>query len=432
MVLGGGFAGVEAALTLTRKARRDPSIEICLVSDQNYLLFTPLMPQVASSFIEPRHTIQTVREVRGKKRFRFIRGTVRRIDPLDKVVHIDETHLPYDYLVIALGSKTNYFGVPGAEEHTFPFKTLDDAVVLRHHVIDLFEHADRELDLDLRRQLLTFVVVGGGYTGVELVAELNDFIRKYAVKKYKGIFYNDTKLILLESDPEILKGVDPSLAARAMKKLRADNIEVRTSAHVTRCYPEGVEVNGDLSINAGLVVWTGGVRANPVLESAPFPRDKMGRLVVDSHLRVQGYPEVFAVGDNAYLEGAAPAKASRPVIPIALFQGRRAAENVVACIRGVEMKPADYTPKGYLVSLGMNDAVLKVWRIKMHGFLAWLLWNAYHLFKLVGLKKQLQVAADWSFATVFPRDASIIGHIEHCKRCQQGVREREKETVSSR
>ncbi|MFQ5933490.1 MAG: NAD(P)/FAD-dependent oxidoreductase, partial [Dehalococcoidia bacterium] len=392
-------------------------------------LFTPLMPQVASSYIEPRHIIQAIREIRGKRRFRFIRGKVQHIDVADRVVHTSDARIPYDYLVVALGSKTGYFGVPGAEEHTFPFKTLEDAIVLRRHVIDLFEHADREPDPGLKRQLLTFVVVGGGYTGVELVAELNDFIRKYAAKKYQGIFYNDTKLLLLESDPEILKGVDPDLAARAMKKLRSDNIEVRTSARVSRCYPEGVEINGEVLIKAGLVVWAAGVMANPVLESTPFPKDRLGRLKVNTHLQVQGYPEVYAVGDNAHLEGAPAAKASRPVIPIALHQGRRAAENIVASIRGEEMKPAEYKPRGYLVSLGMNDAVLKVWRFKMHGFFAWLLWNAYHVFKLVGLKKQLQVAADWSLATVFPRDGSIIIPSDRCERCRRAAGKREAEVL---
>ena len=259
------------------------------------------------------------------------------------------------------------------------------------------------------------------------MAELHDFVRKYATRKYREIFENDVKMLLLESDPEILKGVDPDLARRAMTKLRSDSIEVRTSARVSRCSPEGVEVNDNLLIKAGLVVWATGVKANPVLESTPLPKDRLGRLMVNPYLRVEGYPEVYAVGDNAYLEHASPAKASRPVIPIALHQGRRAAENIVAALIGKELKQADYKPKGYLVSLGMNDAVLKVWRLKLHGFPAWVIWNAYHVFKLVGLKKQIQVAADWSLASVFPRDGSMIVPSERCERCQTRAGEPERE-----
>ena len=421
VVLGGGFAGMEATLTLTRELKRDRSVEITLVSQQNHLLFTPLLPQVASSFIEPRHIVQSIRDIRGKRRFRFLRGTVVDIDPEAKVVRTELQTIPYDYLIIALGSKNNYFGVPGAEANTFPFKTLDDAVVLRRHLIDLFEHADSETDPGVKRRLLTFVVVGGGYTGVELVAEINDFIRRYAVKKYRGIHSDDTKLLLVESDSEILKGVDPSLASRAMKKLRGENIEVRTSAPVTRCSSGGLEIDGHAIIPAGMVIWAAGVRSNPVLEATVFVRDRLGRLVVDPYLRVKGYPEVYAVGDNAFLEGAPPAKASRPIIPLALHQGRRAAENVAAALMVKELRPADYTPKGYLVSLGMNDAVLKVGRIKLHGYFAWLIWNAYHLFKLVGFKKQIQVVVDWWLTTFFSRDGAILAYPERCRRCEGGA-----------
>ena len=424
VILGGGFAGVEAALTLEREYRRDLSVEVSLVSDQNFFLFTPLMPQVASSYIEPRHIIQTIREIRGKRRFRFVRSRINRIDSQAGLVHTDDGLLPYDFLVLALGSGTNCFGMPGVREHTFPFKTLEDAIVLRRHIIDLFEHADKEPDLALKRQLLTFLVVGGGYTGVELVAEINDFIRKYAVRKYKGLFYNDTKLFLLESDAEILTSIDPALAQRAAKKLLSDNIEVRTSARVTRCHPDGVEINGDMLIKAGLVVWATGIRANPVLEMAPFPKERLGRVVVNSYLQVPDYPEVFAAGDNAWLADAPPAKAFRPIIPIALYQGRKAAENLISYMHGQAMKPATFKSGGYLVSLGMNDAVVRVWGLRLHGFFAWVAWNAFHLLKLVGIKKQLQVAADWSLATLFPRDGSIIESVDRCERCEKAAKTR--------
>src|SRR5713226_3748043 len=244
VVLGAGFGGLEATLELERAFRHQPGIEILLVSEQNYFLFTPLLPEIASSYINPRHIVQTVRDIRGRRRFGFWRDDVRSINVDRRRIELAGGSLEYDYLVVALGSRADYFHVPGASEHTWDFKSLEDAVALRERILDLCEHADHTADPAARRRMLTFVVVGGGYTGVELVAEMRDFMFHYVAERYRGIPRGDIRLVVLEAAPEILRGVHPKLAQHAAKRLRVEGIEIRLGAKVTRCFPDGIEING--------------------------------------------------------------------------------------------------------------------------------------------------------------------------------------------
>src|ERR687891_308682 len=252
VVLGGGFAGTEAMRVLERRLGGRADIELLLVSDKNYLLFTPLLPQVASSLVEPRHIVQPIRDLRGSRHFRFRRARVHRIDPAGRRGHFAEGDFGYDPLVIALGGVTPTFGIPGVETHALNYKGLEDAVLLRDHVIDLAEHADHEPDPAIRRRMLTVCVVGGGYTGVELIAELQDFFESYLVPRYRGIDPGEYRLLLLEAGREILRGVHPTLAERARDSLRRERIEVRTSTRVTRVLEGAVEVGGAETMPVGL------------------------------------------------------------------------------------------------------------------------------------------------------------------------------------
>ncbi|PYO17274.1 MAG: hypothetical protein DMD85_24015 [Candidatus Rokuibacteriota bacterium] len=215
VVLGGGFAGMEAVRVLERRLHDRSDVEILLISDRNYLLFTPLLPQVASSMVEPRHIVQPLRDIRGSRRFRFRRDTVTDIDFASRRVLMVEGTEAYDRLVIAMGSVVPSFGVPGVEEYALGYKWLEDGIVLRDHLLDAAEHADHEADPAARRQMLTVCVVGGGYTGVELIAELQDFFASYIVPRYRGIDPGDYRLLLVEAGHEILRGVHPTLAERA-------------------------------------------------------------------------------------------------------------------------------------------------------------------------------------------------------------------------
>jgi NADH dehydrogenase len=415
VVLGGGFAGVETIRGLERRLGGREDVELLLISDQNYLLFTPLLPQVASSLVEPRHIIQPIRDIRGSRRFRFRRDRVERLDLAARRVHLAEGSVAYDRLVIALGGTTPRFGVPGVDEHALDYKSLEDSILLRDHVIDLAEHADHEPDPAIRRRMLSICVVGGGYTGVELIAELQDFFESYLVPRYRGIEPSDYTLRLLEAGDEILRGVHPTLAERARRSLWRQGIEIRTGARVTRVLAGAVEVEGAGRIPAGLTVWAAGVSGHPTLADLPVEHDRLGRIVVDAHMRVPGHPDVYGAGDAVTIQDRP--EASIPVIPAALAHGRLVADNLAADLSGRPLEAIDFTPQGMLVSLGERDAVVEVMGLRFSGYAAWLFWNALHLYKLVGLRKQVQVALDWSLAGIFPRDSAIMRQPPRCAAC---------------
>jgi NADH:quinone reductase (non-electrogenic) len=415
VVLGGGFGGIEAMTGLERRLGRRPDVELLLVSDHNFLLFSPLLPQVASSLVEPRHIIQPIRDIRGRRKFRFRRDRVEHVDLDARRVRLAEGQLEYDRLVIALGGVTPSFGIPGVEAHALNYKSLEDAILLRDHLIDLAEHADHEADAGARRRMLTVCVVGGGYTGVELITELQDFFESYVVPRYRGIEPGDYRLLLLEAGREILRGVHPTLAERARERLRREGIEVRTGTRVTRVLPGSVEIGGAETLAVGLTVWAAGVKGHPILADLPVERDRLGRIVVDANLRLPGHPEVYGVGDAVTVQGHP--EASVPVIPVALAHGRLVADNIVAELDGRPLESIEYKSQGMLVSLGERHAVVEVMGLRFSGYAAWLFWNALHLYKLVGLRKQVQVALDWSLTRVFPRDSAIMRQPPRCPIC---------------
>jgi NADH dehydrogenase len=414
VVLGSGFAGMQAVVELNRLFRNARDYEILLISDQNFVLFTPLLPQIVSSQIDPRHIAQAIRDVRGRRRFRFLRSTVRSVDLPNRRIETVAGPITYDSLVIALGSRTNFFNTPGAREYTYDFKTLEDSVVLREHILDLCEHADHVAELAERRRLLTVAVVGGGYTGVELLTDLQDFLFNYAARYYRGLTRDSFSLILIEATGYIVASIHPKLRDHAMKRLRREGIEIHYDSRVTRCFEDGVEINGVEKIPAATVVWTAGVRAHKLVESLPGPHDRAGRAQVNEFLQLENYPEVFVAGDSAV---ACDADAPQ-VAPVAINHGKIAARNVAHRERNERLESYRYVSQGMLVSLGSRDAVVSVAGFQVHGYFAWLFWNAVHLYKLVSLKKQFQVALDWSLATIFPRDAAIIRRPRTCKFCE--------------
>jgi len=418
LILGGGFGGIQAAMDLSRLLDKSSSSEITLISGRNYFLFTPLLPQIASSNVDPRHIAQPVRDLRASRSFRFRRASVGAIDLDRREVRLSGETVPatliYDHLIIAQGSRTDFFGIPGARENTWDFKSLEDAVVLRERVLDLCEHADHTTDPDLRRRLLTFVIVGGGYTGVELVTELHDLLFGYVAPRYRGMHAEDVRLVLLEATGEILRGVHPSLAAHSRRRLDRKGIEVRANAAAARCFPGGVELKSGEFIRAETVIWAAGVRANEIVEALPVGHDRIGRALVSEHLQLDAHPEVFVIGDSA-----APATAldAPRVAPVAIAQGRLAARNVAHLLRGEPLESYKHISQGMLISLGMNYAVVSVAGVRFSGYFAWLFWNMVHLYKLVGLKKQIQVAVDWFLAFIFPRDAAIVRRPRRCPYC---------------
>jgi NADH dehydrogenase len=267
--------------------------------------------------------------------------------------------------------------------------------------------------------MLTFVVVGGGYTGIELITEMHDFLFRYVTRVYRGIQASEIRLLVLEAAPDILRGIGRKLAAHARKRLNVSGIDIRTSTRVTRVLEGAVEINGNETIAAGTVIWTAGVRASELIESLPGPHDRIGRAVVNAHLQLEGYPDIFVVGDSA---AAVTAPEAPRVAPAAIQQGRTAARNVWHLSRDEPLESFDYRSQGMLVSLGMNYAVINIADIMISGYFAWLFWNAVHLYKLVGWKKQIQVAGDWALGLIFPRDAAIVRRPTRCKLCRTSDR----------
>lgn len=418
VVLGSGFAGMQAVIDLERLFRKSPDSEILLISEQNYVLFTPLLPQIASSQIDPRHIAQAVRDVRGHRRFRFLRDTVRTIDLPNRLIDAASGAIAYDSLVIALGSRTNYFNVPGAREYTYDFKSLEDSIALRERVLDLCEHADHITDENARRALLTFAVVGGGYTGVELLTDMRDFLFDYVTRHFRSISRVAIRLVLVEASDSILNGIHPLLRAHAMKRLQSEGIEILYNSRVTRCFEGGIEINQKEDLRAATIIWTAGVRAHEVVEALPGPHDRAGRAQVNEYLQMQDFPEVFVAGDSAVATSAAGLPENAPqVAPVAIAHGKIAARNLAHRERNEPLESYRYVSQGMLVSLGARDAVVSVGGIQFHGSFAWLFWNAVHLYKLVNLKKQFQVAVDWSLGTIFPRDAVLFRRPGACKLC---------------
>jgi NADH dehydrogenase len=422
VILGAGFAGIQAAVELDRAVGKSGEVEVTLVSDQNYFLFTPLLPQVASSNLDPRHIAQAIRDLRGSRGFRFVRATVREINLERREIRCDsggpgqsaDAPIGYDYLIIATGSRTDYFGIPGARENTLDFKSLEDAIVVRERMLDICEHADHAVDPKLRRRLLTFVVVGGGYTGIELVTEWHDLLFRYVAKRFRGIRADDIRLVVLEAGADILRGVHLKLAAHSRRRLAGQGIEVRTNTPATRCFAGGVEVKGGEIISAELVVWTAGVRAHSLVEALPVAHDRIGRAIVNESLQLEAHPEVFVAGDSA---AAISASDAPRVAPVAIDHGRIAAMNIVHLMRNEPLESYRFVSKGMLVSLGMNYAVVNIGGIRLSGYFAWLFWNVVHLYKLVGFKKQIQVGVDWILGAVFTRDAAIVRRPRNCSYC---------------
>ena len=415
VVIGAGFGGLQATVALAKLCQRAPDMEILLISDENFFMFTPLLPQIVSSYIDPRHIVQAVRDIRGRRNYRFLRERVDSIDVAERTVRTLSGPIHYDYLIVAVGSQTEYFKTPGARENSMDLKSLEDGIALRERILDYCEHADHTTDPIERKRLMTFAVVGGGYTGVELITEMRDFLFGYVVGRYRGIAREDIRLVLIEATAHVLNGVDPLLRPHALARLHKEGIEVRVSAKVTRVFEGGLEMNGEEDLAAGTVIWTAGVRAHTLVEALPGPHDRIGRASVNEHLQLEDHPEVFVIGDSA---SSALAPDAPRVAPVAITQGTIAARNIVHMEHGGLLESYAYVSKGMLVSLGMNDAVVSVGGLRIHGFFAWLFWNAVHLFKLVGFKKQVQVALDWGLGTLFPRDAVIVRWQRVCKLCR--------------
>ena len=406
LILGGGFGGLYAALRLEKTLARDGDVEITLVNKENFFLFTPMLHEVAASDLDLTNIVSPVRKL--LKRVAFFEGDVEAID-LDRrqvtVSHGIEQHthdLPYDALVVALGSVTNFYGLPGLAERALTMKSLGDATTLRNRLIQLMEEADTECCAAIRGPLMTFVVAGGGFAGVETIAGLHDFVEESLVC-YPRIPPGAVRFVLVNSGDTILPELGEDLGRYAQEKLAGRGIEIVCNAKVTSQTAEGVTLSNQAFIPSRTLVWTAGTTPNPILGMLPCGKER-GRIVVDEHLEVQGYPGVFAVGDCALVPNRRRGGHHPPTAQHALREGTVVAHNVVAALRGGPKRAFRFDGFGQLAAIGRRTGVARMFGMKFSGFFAWWLWRTIYLSKLPRLEKKVRVALDWTLDLFFSKD----------------------------
>src|SRR5215831_6142832 len=416
VILGGGFAGMKTAECLEQQLRTNTAAAITLVSETNALLFTPMLAEVAGSTLEPSHISTPLRT--SLRRTEFVRGRVTGIDLENRRVILGaltseqtngQLEIPYDHLVLALGSVSNYLGMANVEKLAFNFKSLLDAIRIRNHVIEMFERADREPDASLRSPLLTFVIAGGGFAGVELAGALNDFARGI-LADYPNLRAQELRIILVHARERILPELSESLAEYARKSMAARGVVFKLNARLSDARP-GVVVLNDGEIPAETLVWTAGTSPNPLLRSLPVNHDKRGGVVVDSTLAVPGHTGLWALGDCAAI---ADGKTGQPCPPTAQFALREAyalARNIKAQIAGRPLQPFHFDTLGALCVVGHQTACAELTvpfarkkTMRFSGLLAWLMWRGIYLSKLPGLERKVRVFVDWTVELFFPRD----------------------------
>ncbi|MDQ6670387.1 MAG: NAD(P)/FAD-dependent oxidoreductase [Chloroflexota bacterium] len=404
VIVGGGFAGVTTAQHLEHAFGADASVSMTLVSETNALLFTPMLAEVAASSLEPTHISSPLRT--GLRRTRVIRARASRIDLDRRCVELgapDGGELAFDHLVLAVGSVSNYLGLDGVERTALDFKTLGDAIRIRNRVIDMFERADREIDPQRRRALLTFVVAGGGFAGAELTGGLNDFARGILVD-YPHIPPEDLRVVMVHSRERILPELSASLAAYALDRMAERGVTFKLNTRVVDARPGAVMLNPPEELRAETLVWTAGVRPNPLVEALAVKRDRRGAVIVDNHLRVQDQPGIWALGDCAMVNDGRTGQPCPPTAQFALREAQTLAHNIHASVVGRPLRAFHFDALGTLCVVGHHTACAEIKGLRFSGLFAWLLWRGIYLGKLPGLERKVRVLADWLIELVFPRD----------------------------
>lgn len=406
LILGGGFAGVEAARYLDRTAAKRANVEVTLVSRDNFILFTPMLHEVVASDLEPPDICNPLRKL--LRRVTVVSGEIRTINLAARRVTISygirelTRELPFDYLVLALGSETSFLGIPGVAEHALGIKTLRDAVMLRAGVIAMLEAASVEPDPGRRKRMLTFVIVGGGFAGVETVGAINDLARQ-SLQHYGGIDPREVRVILIHGGPVILPELGEALGVYAQEKLRKRQVEIKLKTRVTAYADGAVHCDDGEAVAADMLVWAGGVSPSPILKDTPFDLER-GRVVVDSTLELPRFPGVWAVGDCAAIIDPTSKHPYPPTAQHAIREGRRAAKNICARLNGERATPFLYKAPGQLAAIGRRTGVARIFGLKFSGVVGWVLWRTVYLMKLPRLEKKIRVGLRWVLDVVFERD----------------------------
>ncbi len=406
LIVGGGFGGVYTAMALEKLLKNDPTVEVGLISKENYLVFQPLLPEVISGSIGILDTISPIRRLCPNTNL-YCRE-VESIDLKRKIVNTSSGFRPrpyeleYDHLVIAVGTITSFASQTGLREHALPFKSLGDGLVLRNHIIHALEEADIESDPEVRKALLTFVVAGGGFSGVEAVAELNDFVRQVG-RSFRRIDLQEIRVVLLHSGDLILPELPKPLAQFAQRLLQRRGVEIRLNTRLAGATAETAILKGGERISTKTLVSTVPSAADPLVAALPCPKEK-DRIAVDPYLEVPGHPGVWALGDCAFILDSKTKQPCPPTAQHAIREARCLAGNIVATLRGRPKKAFSFKALGKLAALGHRSAVAEVFGVKLSGFFAWLLWRMIYLMKMPGFDRKIRVATDWFLDLILPPD----------------------------
>jgi NADH:ubiquinone reductase (H+-translocating) len=406
LILGSGFAGTYVLRNLVPALNKNENVNITMISDENYFLFSPLLHEVAMGRIETRHIAYPVRRLHWRDRFNFHHGCVQKIDLYERKVITATGTFDFDYLVLALGSIADKSANCQDAASVFTLKSLQDSILIRNHIIGLFEQASIEEDAEKQRQLLTFVVSGGGYKGIQLVAELRDFIYGTLVKLYRSVKAECVRLILVEVESKIVPELHAKLGAYIFKHLKGMGIEIREGSRVTGVWKDCIEINGSEIVPARTLLWMAGVAANPRISELDAKKDSSGRILVNGYLDVPGFPGVYAAGDCAHFEDQGqpvPARAHT-----AVRQAKVVAHNILAEIRGRDKKTYCYRRAPEMVSLGGSHAICRVRNLWLHGFLARLAWLAGYSLLITGAYNRTRILMDWLISAIFGRDTTFL------------------------
>jgi NADH dehydrogenase len=422
LVVGGGYVGMYTALRLQRKLKRDEA-EVVVVEPQPYMTYQPFLPEAAAGSISPRHVVVPLRRVLGK--CRIVVGEARSIDHAGRMVSIatpvteeeggDLLELSYDQLVIAPGSVSRTLPVPGLAEYGIGFKTVEEAIGLRNHVLEQLDIASSTRDVDIREAALTFVFVGGGYAGVEALGELENMAR-YAVRYYHNIRPEDMKWVLVEASHRILPEVGEEMGKYAVRELRGRNVDIRLETRLESCVNRVAVLSDGERLPTRTVVWTAGVKPHPVLAATDLPLTRRGRLRAEATLRIAGTENAWAAGDAAAvpdLTAAEPGTDCAPNAQHALRQARVLADNIVAQLRGRPLTEYRHKYAGSVASLGLHEGVAFVYGRKLKGYPAWFMHRAYHLSRVPTFNRKARVLAEWLLAGLFKREIVSLGSLEH-------------------
>lgn len=406
LILGSGFGGLYTALHLEKNLAKDKNVEITLVNNENFFLFTPMLHEVAASDLDITHIVSPVRKL--LKRVKFFDGDVESVDLPNKSVNVShgkEHHhhtLRYDHLILSLGSITNFYGNSGLEKNSLTMKSLGDAIYLRNHLISNLEEADFECCPAVREPLLNFVIAGGGFAGVETIAGVNDFLRE-SLKFYPHLDEKMLRVVLVHAGNVILPELSEKLGRYAQEKLKKRGVEIHLNTRVTEVTDRETVLSDGTRITTNTLVWTAGTAPNPLLDSLPC--EKLGgKICTDEFMRVSGWEGVWAVGDCASIPDRKTGKPFPPTAQHAIRQGKILAHNLKSALSGGEPKPFAFETIGQLAALGKRTGVAQILGFNFSGFIAWWLWRTIYLMKLPRFEKKLRVALDWTLDLLFTKD----------------------------